>query len=196
VSANGLERYAAMATLVAPDLYGRVAGPALTGVNDDQLWALRRYWRPELDAVSCCSYVDLRSYLPDDILTKVDRASMRYSLEVRPPLLDTRLVESITRLPVGARFREGEQKPLLRAALGGDVPESVFTSRKQGFSLPLNSWVQERAASSGLVDRLRSGPVCTEGFVRADRLEQLTKPPFSGHHLWAVMVLDGWLRRQ
>jgi asparagine synthase (glutamine-hydrolysing) len=189
------DRYAALAGLFGPDLKRRIAGPALAqDAEEDAAWAIRRHWHDDLDPLSRCTWADLRTYLPDDILTKVDRASMRASLEVRPPLLDTPVVELVTSVPAEARFRVGDQKPLLRDALAGTLPAEVFERRKRGFSLPLTDWLGER--SGELVAELRDGPACREGFLRADRIDELARPPFRGDHLWAALVLDAWLRRQ
>ena len=91
---------------------------------------------PDLDALSQLQDLDLKTYLPGDILTKVDRMSMANSLEARVPLLDHPLVEFACSLPPDLRFRDGKTKYLLKRALEGRVPAEVLTRPKQGFAVP------------------------------------------------------------
>lgn len=84
-----------------------------------------------------------RIYLPDDILTKVDRASMMVSMEVRAPFLDNDLVEFTRRLPYWSKFRRGERKAVLKQALRGLVPDEIIDRRKKGFGIPLVRWLRE-----------------------------------------------------
>lgn len=102
----------------------------------DDYWHLRRYWHHDLDPLSRMQYVDLKTYLPDDILTKVDRASMAVSLEVRVPLIDHEWVELTAALPSSFRFDKG----VLRESLRGLLPETILSRGKKGFSAPLLSW--------------------------------------------------------
>ena len=93
-------------------------------------------WHP----LSRIQYVDLKTYLPDDILAKVDRASMAHSLEVRVPLLDHRFVEHAATIPPELKLRGGEGKYIFKRALRGLVPDEVLTRPKMGFSVPLDRW--------------------------------------------------------
>ena len=86
---------------------------------------------------------DLGSYLPDDVLTKVDRASMSVSLETRAPLLDYRIVELAVRLPLEYKFRDGVQKRILKELLYREVPESLIGKTKKGFRIPFATWMRE-----------------------------------------------------
>jgi asparagine synthase (glutamine-hydrolysing) len=103
----------------------------------DDYWYLRRYWRADLDPLARMQYVDIKTYLHDDILTKVDRASMAASLEARVPLLDHLWVELAASLPSDLRF----DKAVLRQAMAGVLPEPILTRGKKGFSAPLLSWM-------------------------------------------------------
>lgn len=102
----------------------------------DDYWYFRRYWRSDLDPLSRMQYVDLKTYLPDDILTKVDRASMAASLEVRVPFLDHEWVEFAASLPPEYRLN----KSILRNALADVVPPAILTRPKKGFSSPVLDW--------------------------------------------------------
>jgi len=102
----------------------------------DDYWHFRRYWRDDLDPISRMQYVDLKTYLPDDILTKVDRASMAASLEVRVPFLDHEWVELAASLPSEFRL----DKSIMREALVGMVPAEILNRPKKGFSSPVLDW--------------------------------------------------------
>ncbi|MBU2676576.1 MAG: amidotransferase 1, exosortase A system-associated [Gammaproteobacteria bacterium] len=92
------------------------------------------------DTLSLVQYLDFKTYLPGDILTKVDRASMANSLEVRVPLLDHKLVEWIASLPPEMKLRSGEGKYVFKQALQGTLPNEVLYRSKMGFAVPLGSW--------------------------------------------------------
>jgi asparagine synthase (glutamine-hydrolysing) len=108
----------------------------------DDCWAIRRHWREDLDPWSRQQYADLMTYLPDDLLTKVDRASMRVGLEVRPPLLDHRFVEWAAGVPARIRVRGG-LKSLFKSALAEILPPEILDRKKQGFSIPTERWTRE-----------------------------------------------------
>jgi asparagine synthase (glutamine-hydrolysing) len=153
-----------------------------------------------LDPLSRLQDLDLNSYLPGDILTKVDRMSMANSLEARVPLLDHPLVEFACRLPARLRLRSGQTKYLLKRALRGRVPDEVLTRPKQGFGVPLEIWFRERLPGffeDQLGDRRRLADVgvrpesvrrLQEAFARRHRREHCER-------LWALVVLDRALRR-
>ncbi|MBI3244042.1 MAG: asparagine synthase (glutamine-hydrolyzing) [Chloroflexi bacterium] len=134
---DGVDRYGAIISPIKtyqkpkllPDLAREFRGY-------DDYWHLRRYWRDDLDPLSRLQYVDLKTYLPDDILTKVDRASMAASLEARVPLLDHEWVELTASLPSEFRFR----KAIFREALAGILPGPILSRRKKGFSSPMLNW--------------------------------------------------------
>lgn len=109
----------------------------------DDYWYFKAHWQRELPLVSRLQYLDLHTYLPDDILTKVDRASMAHGLELRPPLIDHRLVEFVASVPEKIRVPPGRLKHLLKMALRGILPSSILERPKQGFSVPLAVWAEE-----------------------------------------------------
>jgi asparagine synthase (glutamine-hydrolysing) len=118
--------------------------------------------------------VDLVSYLPEDILTKVDRASMAVSLEVRAPLLDHRVVEFALGLPASLKRRRRTTKWLLRRLLDKRVPAALVDRPKMGFGVPLAAWFR--------------GPLREQmdGYVAGDDLESLGLDPRPVRHLWAA----------
>ncbi|HET9957113.1 MAG TPA: asparagine synthase (glutamine-hydrolyzing) [Polyangiaceae bacterium] len=106
----------------------------------DDYWSFRRYYRKDLPAVTQQQFLDFHTYLPDDILTKVDRASMAVALEVRVPLLDIQLVELMFALPESIRLCGRELKGLFKAALSERLPRAVLRRGKTGFSVPMATW--------------------------------------------------------
>jgi asparagine synthase (glutamine-hydrolysing) len=153
-----------------------------------------------LDALSRLQDLDLRTYLPGDILTKVDRMSMAHSLEARVPLLDHPLVEFACGLPAGLRMRGGQTKYLLRRILRGRVPNEVLTRPKQGFGVPLRSWFGERLPGF-FRDRLGNGSRLEEIGIRPHAVRALVDLFVQRgredhcHRLWALTVLDSAARR-
>ncbi len=112
------------------------------GIPDDYdpYWLFREHDRPDLPHPLRHQWLDFKTFLPDDVLTKVDRVSMAVSLEVRVPLLDRSVVEFALALPTRFQFGAGELKHGLRAAYRDALPQGVADRPKQGFSLPIASW--------------------------------------------------------
>lgn len=108
----------------------------------DDYWAWRKHWKPELPLATRLQYLDLKTYLPDAIMAKVDRASMAMSLEAREPLLDHKLVETAFAFPDKLRSDGRTLKYLFKQAMRGVLPESILTKPKQGFSIPWMTWVK------------------------------------------------------
>ena len=142
------------------------------------------------------SLVDVLSYLPGDILTKVDRMSMKVSLEARVPLLDHELAEFAFSLPSRLKFRNGQGKWVLRQAVKGLVPDSVLTKPKQGFGVPLARWL--RGPLKHRLERLRdaTNPIfefCDQGATRRLLREHLIGRRDHSYYLWRLLVLSLWL---
>jgi asparagine synthase (glutamine-hydrolysing) len=155
---------------------------------------------PELafrDAVSRMRYLDLTTYLPGDILTKVDRASMAASLETRAPLLDHRLVEWSFRLPSSVHLRDGKGKWLLRQILEKRVPKSLFDRPKTGFGIPFGEWLRGplRDWAEELLDerKLRETGLIDPTPVRALWHRHLTGSSNGQYLLWPVLMLMSWM---
>jgi len=153
-----------------------------------------------LDPLSRLQDLDLNTYLPGDILTKVDRMSMANSLEARVPLLDHPLVEFACGLPADLRFRAGQTKYLLKRTLLGRVPEEVLTRPKQGFGVPLEIWFTELLPGF-FQDQLGDGRRLVDVGVRPAAVRRLmgafarSHRPDHCQRLWALVVLDRALRR-
>lgn len=106
----------------------------------DDFWYFRKFWRQDLPLRTRLQYLDFHTYLPDDILTKVDRASMQVALEVRVPLLSRALVEFAFSLPESVRYADGQLKGLVKKAFQSRLPSAILSKPKQGFNLPLKAW--------------------------------------------------------
>ncbi|MCB9094313.1 MAG: asparagine synthase (glutamine-hydrolyzing) [Halobacteriovoraceae bacterium] len=106
----------------------------------DSYWYFRKYYRKDLPLLTRLQYLDFHTYLPDDILTKVDRVSMAVSLECRVPLLEKNIIEFVFSLDESVRNKDRELKYLLKLALKNSLPEVILNKKKEGFSIPLKDW--------------------------------------------------------
>jgi asparagine synthase (glutamine-hydrolysing) len=143
---------------------------------------------------------DTMTYLPDDILTKVDRASMAVSLEARVPLLDHRVVEFAAALPGGMKVREGQGKQLLRRVLARHVPTHLVDRPKMGFGVPVAHWLAHdlRDWSESLLDRAR---LRRQGYLDPDAVRSMWKRFCAGdeyysHFIWDILMFQAWLETQ
>jgi len=143
-------------------------------------------------------WLDLMTYLPDDILTKVDRMSMAVSLECRSPLLDHRLVEWLARVPLRLKMRGLTRKYLLRRLADRLFPSDTFNRRKQGFMMPLAVWFHEDLGD-WVVDRLAENPAFGR-VVRMPVVRELLeahrrRADDHSYRLWALLMLGESLRQ-
>jgi len=191
---GSLEQYARFLELFSPSEKRQILTPELSRefADYDDYWYFRQYWRNELDPLTRVQYLDLKTYLHEDILTKIDRASMTVSLEVRPPLLDHVLVERV--LSVSSQFRApgGQKKYLLKKAVRDLLPEPVLTRPKKGFSAPWTKWVSTEKEWVELMLKSNNYP---PRILREDAGEMRWLFG-SGAKIWALLVLQGWLRKE
>ncbi|MFC1831694.1 asparagine synthase (glutamine-hydrolyzing) [Thermodesulfobacteriota bacterium] len=148
------------------------------------------------DFAAAMMQADLETYLPGDILTKVDRTSMAVSLEARVPFLDVGLMEFMLQLPGDVRVTAGESKRLFRKSIKGLVPDSVLSRPKQGFAIPLGPWF--RGPLRHRVEALKNLSPHLNQYVDARAVNRLVFEHLIGRRnhssrLWRLMVLDYWL---
>ncbi len=152
------------------------------------------------DPLSILQYIDIKTYLVGDILTKVDRASMAHSLEVRVPLLDHKLVEWIATLPSHFKLQGGEGKYIFKKSLEGRLPDDILYRPKMGFGVPLGKWFRGELKQN-IRDAVLSERMMQSGFFNADYLRTLVSHHQSGLRdysapLWTLMMFDQFLSRQ
>ena len=156
-------------------------------------------WPDAPDFASRLMAVDALSYLPEDILVKVDRAAMGVSLETRTPFLDHRVVEFAWRLPLSVKIRNGRQKWGLQQILYKYVPKKLIERPKAGFEMPLAAWLRGplRDWAEALLDERR---LQREGFFDPQPIRQQWHEHLSGRehwegHLWSVLMFQAWLEQ-
>ncbi|MDA7946880.1 MAG: asparagine synthase (glutamine-hydrolyzing) [Hyphomicrobiaceae bacterium] len=152
------------------------------------------------DFVSRMQYVDTATYLPDDILTKVDRASMAVSLEVRVPMLDHRVVEFAWSLPRAFKVGGGRGKRILRKVLARHVPDDLIKRQKMGFAVPIDEWLRG-PLKEWASDLLSPSALKRNGFVEPEPVQRVWAEHLSGARsrplpLWSVLMLQSWADAQ
>lgn len=150
------------------------------------------------DALNRQLYVDIKTYLCDDILVKVDRMSMAVSLEARVPFLDHRVVEFSARLPGDLKQQQTKTKIILKEALADLLPPQILKRGKEGFSIPIKSWLKKelRPLMTDLLsaERLQQDRLFDAGYVEKLMREHLHGKENHSHRLWALMVFHIWKR--
>jgi asparagine synthase (glutamine-hydrolysing) len=151
------------------------------------------------DPITSASLSDLVTYLPGDLMTKVDIASMAHSLEVRAPFLDVNVVEFAAGLPVSLKFRRGRGKSLLRRAFSDLLPREIWTRSKMGFGVPLDYWFRHELRDLTRETLLGPATRC-QRYFRRDAIERLFQEHTNREYdhaprLWSLMFFELWLRR-
>lgn len=166
----------------------------LTVITDHSCWA------DLSDFTELMMHLDLISYLPDDILVKVDRACMGVSLESRVPFLDHRVVDFAWHLPLGMKIRNGRGKWILREVLNRYVPRDLIERPKMGFGVPIDSWLRGplRDWVEALLDPIK---IEQEGYLKPEAIQEKWREHLSGrrnwqYYLWDVLMFEAWYDNQ
>ena len=203
LGAGPLERYARLITYERPETLRRA-------LSDDMADVAARVSAPAsfgrlaaeggtADPVSTLQHIDIHTYLPDDILAKVDRTSMAVSLEARVPLLDHRLMEFVATIPSSLKLRDGTGKYLLKRAMAARLPAEILARRKMGFGVPLGTWF--RAELRDMTHDLLLAPRTRQrGIFRPSWVEWLVRTHEAGRRdcsarIWALLCFELWMRR-
>lgn len=205
VKAIGLpraQRYATIPNVFAAEVQGSLYSPAFLDRRHERIaeYAGRLYEQCNArDYIEKIMYVDMGLWLPDDLLVKVDRATMAHSLEARVPYLDHRFVEFTARLAPGLKQKGATRKYLLKKLAEKFLPREIVHRPKQGFVMPLSDWL-----AAGLRERMEkslgAGGLERRGLFRAGALPRLLAEHRAGQRnhagrLWALTVLEAWFER-
>lgn len=174
-----------------PEAVALGAAPRPTAFTDPARWP------DQPDYAAWMMAMDMRTYLPGDVLHKVDRASMAVALEARVPLIDHRVAEFALTLPPAMKLRRGRGKWLLRQVLYRHVPPEIFERPKQGFGVPIDQWLRGplRDWARALLDPARLN---REGHLNPAPVARALDEHLSGranrqYQLWAVLMFQAWL---
>ena len=201
-AAAGVEQYFRLVTYERAETLRRLLAANLRGLADSAADAtIFSRLAAEIgpgDYVSALQQIDIRTYLPDDILTKVDRTSMAVSLEARVPLLDHVLMEYVATIPSSLKLRAGTGKYLLKRAMADYLPEEILNRRKMGFGVPLATWfrgeLRDMARDVLLSRSARERDVfCIAEVERLLRVHESGRRDYSAR-LWAIMCFELWMR--
>jgi asparagine synthase (glutamine-hydrolysing) len=144
-------------------------------------------------------YIDGKTYLPGDILTKVDRMSMATSLEVRVPLLDHKLIEFVSKVPADLKLAGTETKHLLKRVARDLIPSEILDRPKQGFGIPLEEWINDQLRDQ-IRDTLREPRTLQRGYLNPNYVDLILDEHHKGRrdhsfNLWGLLILELWHRR-
>jgi asparagine synthase (glutamine-hydrolysing) len=199
---DSVEAYFHTMSLIRSPLRQQLYSPALKRelAGYDAIEVMRRHAQraPTDDPLAQIQYIDLKTYLVGDINTKVDRAAMAHSLEVREPLMDHPLVEWMATLPSSLKIRNGEQKYLLKKAMEPYLPNEIMYRPKMGFSIPLAQWF--RGPLAGRVQTALNGSrLADTGWFDQGAMKRIVEQHQSGARdhstpIWTILMFDAFLK--
>ncbi len=187
--------------LLHPD-FSKKAGHEITELINEEFRNENKYSENrtrKFNASEKQSFFDLQYYLQDDLLTKIDRASMHHSLEVRVPYLDHRIVEFALNLSPDLKIKNGIQKYILKKVLYKYLPQHIFNRPKQGFSVPLSSWLKNEL-NYLIEENLSEKVIQNAGVVDYKAVKKYIDAFYNGRYfyssrIWSLIVLHSWLRK-
>lgn len=202
IGRDSLDAYLHSVSILPNDLHGKLFTESfkreLQGYSAKEVFLRHNKNCDTDDELSRIQYIDMKTYLPGDILTKVDRASMANSLEVRVPLLDPDFVSWACTIPSSLKLQGRQGKYIFKKALEGRVPDSILYREKMGFAVPLASWFRGPLRET-VENRLLGGAMRESGIFDIDFIGGLIKQHASGARdhsppIWALLVFEGFYR--
>jgi asparagine synthase (glutamine-hydrolysing) len=164
-----------------------------TRSRDQHLERLAKFYRSDLPKMTSLRYLDMHTFLVDEILSKVDRATMACGVEARVPLLDLDVVELSFRIDDRIVYRNSERKYILKRAVGSWLPQSVVSTRKKGFSIPHEAWIGPLLKGKEQTF-LSDGALAQNNLIDSDKV-----PTFLAHQpyerVWTLIMAELWARR-
>ncbi|MCB1753336.1 MAG: amidotransferase 1, exosortase A system-associated [Gammaproteobacteria bacterium] len=200
---DSLEGYLHSVSILSNEMRGSLFTPALKrdlqGYRAIEVFRRHAGQAPTDHPLSLVQYLDMKTYLPGDILTKVDRASMAHALEVRVPILDHQLVDWISKLPPELKMKGREGKYIFKKALEPYLPNEILYRPKMGFSLPLASWfrgpLQQRVRDSILGDAMSDSGLFERRYLETlVNHHQSSRRDYSAS-IWTLMMFESFLRK-
>jgi asparagine synthase (glutamine-hydrolysing) len=197
LSRSPLEGYFNSISIFRPDEKARLLSPEFRRSLDgyDSIEVFREHYdrAGTDDLLSKIQYVDIKTYLPDDILTKVDRASMAVSLEVRAPLLDHKLMERVARMPSSFKLQGRSGKHIFKKAMTGILPDDILWRSKQGFAIPLAQWFRNELKEITYDLVFSSSDSILDHLYLKRIWDQHQKGVYDrSAHLWSVLMFRKW----
>lgn len=202
IARDSMDAYLHSVSILPNDLHGKLFSPSfkrsLQGYTAKEVFVRHMNACDIDDELSRIQYLDIKTYLPGDILTKVDRASMANSLEVRAPILDTEFASWACTLPSSLKLQGRDGKYIFKKALEGRVSNNILYREKMGFGVPLASWFRGPLRDT-VRDRLLGENMRDANIFDMDFVERLLKQHLSGSRdhtppIWAFLVFEGFLR--
>ena len=194
------ERYGDWITIFNEEGRRELLNPE-SGEKIDSTGYIKKFYREcsAKDFIAKTMYVDVKTYLPEDLLVKVDRASMAHSLEVRVPFLDHELVEYSQTIPVSMKFPGLKLKHLLKKSVKDIIPKNILHRKKHGFGVPVGAWFKKELKSIAYDTLLEKGSPTREYF-KAKYVEKILNDHVHGraehsHRIWALLFFDLWCRK-
>ncbi len=202
IARDSIDAYFNTVAIAATDIRARLFTPLqraeLQGYRAEAVFARYAAEVEGADPLSVAQYLDIKTYLPGDILTKVDRASMAHSLEVRVPLLDHEFVEWAATVPASLKLQGREGKAILKSAFSDRLPEAVLYRPKMGFAVPIVRWLRQELRER-VRARLLDGRLADTGLFDMDYIGRMIEQHQAGRRnfavpLWALMIFESSYR--
>jgi asparagine synthase (glutamine-hydrolysing) len=196
---NDVERYGKWIQFFSAAQKHELYGDAMRDqLGNDPFPGLKGWFDGAAPIASRAAFADIHSYLPDDLLVKVDVASMAHGLEARSPFLDHEFMEFAATIPAGMKLRHWQTKAILKSAMADRLPRELLHRPKMGFGVPIDRWLREDLRELAY-DTLLSDKARARGLFRSVEIERLLDDHMSGrranhYRIWALLFLEMWFR--